>query len=70
MVAISSLERILGECSIIHSPPALFFFFLGGGRRRGRVWGGGGGQRGGVEIKMFHDKLRVSSFPDKFPHFS
>ena len=28
VVAFSSLARILGECSIIHSPPALFFSFL------------------------------------------
>ena len=33
VVAFSSLARILGECSTIHSPPALlsffFFFFFG-----------------------------------------
>ena len=28
VVAFSSLARILGECSTIHSPPALFFFFF------------------------------------------
>ena len=28
VVALSSLTRILGECSTIHSPPALFFFFF------------------------------------------
>ena len=28
VVALSSLERILGECSTIHSRPLLFFFFL------------------------------------------
>ena len=27
-VASSSLAKILGECSTIHSPPALFFFFF------------------------------------------
>ena len=26
VVALSSLARILGECSTIHSPPMLFFF--------------------------------------------
>ena len=26
VVAFSSRARILGECSIIHSPPAFFFF--------------------------------------------
>ena len=26
VVAFSSLARIFGECSTIHSPPALFFF--------------------------------------------
>ena len=28
VMAFSSLARILGECSTIHSLPALFFFFL------------------------------------------
>ena len=28
VVALSSLERILGECSTIHSRPLLFFFFF------------------------------------------
>ena len=28
VVASSSRARILGECSTIHSPPALFFFFF------------------------------------------
>ena len=28
VVAFSSRARILGECSTIHSPPALFFFFF------------------------------------------
>ena len=28
VVAFSSLARIWGQCSTIHSPPALFFFFL------------------------------------------
>ena len=27
MVALSSLARILGECSIIHAPHVLLFFF-------------------------------------------
>ena len=30
VVTISSLVRIWGECSVIHSPPALFFFFFFG----------------------------------------
>ena len=30
VVTFSSLLRILGECSAIHSTPALFFLFLGG----------------------------------------
>ena len=28
VVAVSSLARILGECSTIHSPPALLFSFF------------------------------------------
>ena len=28
VLAYSSRARILGECSTIHSPPALFFFFF------------------------------------------
>ena len=30
VVAFSSSARIWGDCSTIHSGPALFFFFLGG----------------------------------------
>ena len=31
LVAFSSLARILGDCSTIHSPLVLFFFFLSEG---------------------------------------
>ena len=34
VVALSSLVRIWGERSTIHSLPALFFFFFGGGEWR------------------------------------
>ena len=33
VVALSSLSRILGECSTIHSPPALFIYLF--------IWSGG-----------------------------
>ena len=72
VVAFSSLARIWGEYSTIHSPPALFFkvkissrtlipLFIPWSVYSGpAIWDDCGG--------MFPDKLRVSSFPDRFPH--
>ena len=78
VVALSSLARILGERSTIHSPTALFFpfFFKVEVRsctliplfRPGSV-------RSGSESWdncdcEFPDKLHVSLCPDKFPHYA
>ena len=78
--AFPSLARILGECSTIHSPPALFSFcfcffeveissrtliplFRPGSVLSGSAsWDDCG--------RKFPDKLRVSSFPDGFPHYA
>ena len=75
VVTFSSLARIFGECSIIHSLPALFFFkveisshalfplFMWGSVHSGSVsWDDCGW--------MFHDKLHVSLFPDRFPRYA
>ena len=78
VVAFSSLARILGECSTIHSPLALFFFsffkldfssctliplFMPGSVHSGSVtWDDCG--------RIFPDKLRASSFPDRFPRYA
>ena len=75
MMAFPSLAMTLGECSIIHFLPALFFFkveitsctliplFM-----PESVHGGSAGcdDRG----RMFSDKLCVSLFPDRFPHYA
>ena len=85
VVAFSSLATICGECSTIHSPPALFFFFFLGGDRD--VWvvevsfrtliplfmqgsvHSGSASWDDCE-RMFPDKLGVSSFPHRFPHYA
>ena len=79
-MAFSSRARILGECSTIYSPPALFssssFCFcrwrLAGahllhsfGRDQSTV-----AQGGETTDRVFSDELRVSSFPDRFPHYA
>ena len=75
VVAFSSLARILGECLTFHYPPAPFFFFFwmeissraliplfrpGSVNSDSASWDDCG--------RKFSDKLRVSSFPDRFPH--
>ena len=56
------------ECSTIHSPPALFFFFFFKVEISSHtlipVFRPGSVHSGWV----FPDELRVSSFPDRFPH--
>ena len=92
---LSSFARIWGECSDIHSPPALclflscfifvvvvclvfFFFFWGGVEISSRTLiplfmpasihsGSASWDHCG---RMFSDKLRVSSFPKRFPHYA
>ena len=71
VVAFTSLARILGECSTIHSPLALFFkvdispctlilLFTPGSVHSGSAsWDDCD--------RVFPDELRVSSFPDMIP---
>ena len=73
VMALSLLARIWGECSTIHSLPALFFFkveicshiliplFMPGLVHSGSASWGNWGQ-------VFPDKLWVNSFPERFPH--
>ena len=74
VVAFSSLARILGECLTIHAPLVLFFlkveislctlipFFMPESVHSGSVsWDCGW---------TFPDKLSVSSFLDRFPHYA
>ena len=67
----------LGECSIIHSPPALFFFFFEVGislRTLIPLFTQGLDHSGSASWdncnRVFPDELRVSSFPDRFPHYA
>ena len=75
VVALFSLARILGEWSTIHSMPVHFFleveislrtqtplFMLGSLHSGSANWDDSGG--------MFPDKLCVSLFPDRFPHYA
>ena len=76
-VAFSSRARIWGECSTIHSPPALLFFFFFFSPlveissrtliplfRPGSVYNCAA--RDDCD-GVFPDELRVSLFPDRFP---
>ena len=73
-----TLAKLLGECSTIHSPSALFFFsfFFFAVEVRSRTLiplsVPGSVDSGSVSWddcgRMFPEKLRVSSFPDRFPH--
>ena len=71
VVAFSSLERIWGECSTVHFPPALFFFFFFNVEINLRTLipilrpeSVHSGSASGVDCgRMFPDELRVSSFP-------
>ena len=84
VVVFSSLARIFGKCSTIRSPPALFSlrgWGLGCGAKMeissrapislfmaGSVHGGSASWDDCG--RMFLDELRVSSFPDRFPHYA
>ena len=81
VVAFSSLARIWGKCSTIHSPPALyffsFFFFFDveiSSRALIPLFMAGSVHSGSASwndcCRMFRDKLRVSSFPDRFPYYA
>ena len=74
----SSLSKILGECSTIHSLPALFiylFIFFSveiGSRTLIPLFTPGSVYSGSASWddcdRVFPDMLRVSSFPDRFAH--
>ena len=81
VVAFSSLVRILGECSTIHSPPVLFFFFsllfqkveinlctLTPLFRPGSVHSGSASWDDCGHA--FPDELHESSFLNWFPHYA
>ena len=64
--------KILGECSTVHSPPALLkwrlacaHLFHSLGQDQSTV-----AQQAETTDRLCPDKLHVSSFPDKFPHYA
>ena len=69
-MAFLSLARILGECSTIHSSPALSFFFSS--RMPIPLFMPGSVHSGSASRddcgRMFPDKLCMSSFLDRSPH--
>ena len=73
VVTFFSRTRILGECSTKHSPSVFFFFKVEISSRTliplfrpGSVHSGSA-SRDDCD-RVFPDELRVSSFPDRFPH--
>ena len=73
MVAFSSLARILGECSTIHSPPAAVFFLKCILARAHKSLGQDQpimAQPAETTVAQCSlDELRESSFPDRLPHY-
>ena len=71
-------EDFVGECSTIHSPPALFFFFFFKVEISSctliPLFRPGSVHSGLVSLddcdRVFPDKLRVSSFPDRFARYA
>ena len=78
MVAFSSHARILGECLTIHSLPVLYYNFFFkveiSLRKLVPLFTPGLVHSGSASLddcgRMFPDKLRVSSFPDRFAHYA
>ena len=75
LVAISSIATILGVGSTILSPPAIFFFKVRiSSRTQFPLFRPVSVHSGSASLddccEMFPDELRVSSFPDKFPHYA
>ena len=78
LVAFSSPAMIWGECSTSHTLPAFFgFYFLSGDKvahtniplfRPGSVHSGSASWDDCGQV--FLDELRVSLFPDRFPHYA
>ena len=75
-VAFSSLARTLGECSTIHSPPELFYYFKLDINSRTLIppFSPGSVHKSSASSddcdRVLPDELRVSSFPDRFPHYA
>ena len=71
MMAFSSRARISGDCSTIYSPPALFFIAEISSPALILLFRPGSVHSGSASWddcdRVFHDELRVSSFPDKVP---
>ena len=83
VVALSSLARILGECSTTHppppfAPPPFFFCFFFEAEISSRMLiplfmsesVHSGSENRDDCSRMFPDRLRVSLFPDRFPHYA
>ena len=80
VLAFSSLARIGGTFSTIHSPPTRFFvvvvFFTVESSTRTLIslFRPGSVHSGSASLdgcgRMFPDRLCVSSFPDRFPHYA
>ena len=74
VVAFSSLARILGKCSTIHSLPALFLKVEISSRTLISLFRPASVHSGSASCddcdRVFPDELRVSSFPDRFPHYA
>ena len=74
-MAFSSLARILGECSTVHSPPALLCFKVEISSRtliplfRSESVNGGSASSDDCDL-VFPDELHVSSFPDRSPDYA
>ena len=73
LVTYSSLARILGECSTIHSSLALLKVEISS-RTLIPLFRPGSVHSGSASLgdcgRMFSDELRVGSFPDRFPHYA
>ena len=77
-LAFSSLAWTLGEGSTIHSSPVLFFFFFFEVEISSRTLiplfmpGSVHSSSASLNdcVRVLPDDLRVSSFPDRFPHYA
>ena len=73
VVAFSSRERILRDCSTLHCPPALFFVLveISSHKLIPLFWPGSVHSVSGSwddRDRVFPDELHVSSFPNRFPY--
>ena len=76
MTALSSRARSFGECSTVHSPPALFCFFKVDFRSRtlNPLFRPGSVHSSSAKLdesgRVFPDELRVSLSPGRFPRYA